>query len=260
MRTKFYKLAIVGTLSTFLFAMHANAEMFDSSHLKLKTDTLEMKADPNVLIKYEYPQIVDATKTEAITKFNQKIQGLMQSEKEEFIGDAQKNNTKNLPKSMIENSSYITYDATYLTAVNHHVLSVHLVKEKMLAGQAHPAHEQYSLNFDLDKATSIHFSELFKNESAAINYIKQYAFEKLSKTVPDQKMLREGLDKIHQFEYWNISPKGLIVHFDELTITPYFYGQQKVTVPYQNLKEYVASDSIIFSCVNQEKSCRIQKA
>lgn len=120
----------------------------------------------------------------------------------------------------------------------HDILSVVFFVSQYLGG-AHPGDHHDVINYDLSEAKVLSLGDLFKPESDYLEAIADYSIRELKK---NREVLfpnfEEGASpKEENYGAWSITPKGLLVIFEEYQVAPYAAGPQYVLVPYSALAD-----------------------
>ena len=148
-----------------------------------------------------------------------------------------------LPPEMAsyESSLQINYEITH---AEHDLVSVLFTVSFYYAGAAHPNHYTQTLNFDMTNNKIVELADLFKPGTDYLLFLSDYCLGNLK----EQGVLEwedGALPKPDNYRSWNISPDGLILHFDPYTVAPYAAGPQKVVIPFDKLDEVLDPDGLL---------------
>jgi hypothetical protein len=125
----------------------------------------------------------------------------------------------------------------------HDILAVVFFASDYLGG-AHPGDHHDVINYDLSEAKVLSMGDLFKPESDYLEAISGYSIQELKK---NQEVLFPNFEagaspKKENYAAWSITPKGLLVIFEEYQVAPYAAGPQYVLVPYAILEDILDPD------------------
>jgi hypothetical protein len=120
----------------------------------------------------------------------------------------------------------------------HDILSVVFFVSQYLGG-AHPGDHHDVINYDLTQAKILSLGDLFKSGSDYLEVIAGYSIQELKK---NQEILfpnfeASALPTPENYAAWSITPKGLLVIFEEYQVAPYAAGPQYILVPYAALAD-----------------------
>lgn len=123
---------------------------------------------------------------------------------------------------------------------NSRYVSIQFKEEYYMAGAAHPAHQIFSLVFDLENGQPVTLEQLFNANSAYLQKIADYCKAELSKREIAFDAQQTGADPTPEnYAVWNISTDGLVITFNEYQVAAYAAGPQTVIIPYNALKEII---------------------
>lgn len=120
----------------------------------------------------------------------------------------------------------------------HDILSVVFFVSQYLGG-AHPGDHHDVINYDLTRANVLGLEDLFKPGSDYLGVIAAYSIQELKK---NQEILFPNFEEsasptLENYAVWSITPRGLLVIFEEYQVAPYAAGPQYVLVPYTTLAD-----------------------
>lgn len=102
---------------------------------------------------------------------------------------------------------------------------------------AHPDNRIVSFTYDTIKNKIITISDLMKKDLFILSYLAKETRSKLlnNKRIVDRNMLLEGTKPIaFNYQVFAITPRGLLLFFQEYQIAPHSSGSFKVLIPYRN--------------------------
>ena len=109
-------------------------------------------------------------------------------------------------------------------------------------GGAHPNYEIKTINYNTKNNNFITITNLINKDKNILNKLSTYSRKyfnnnSLFKEKIVNDMMLEGTtgDK-ENYQRFNLSNDGLIIYFERYQIAPYYYGDYKITIPYQYLK------------------------
>lgn len=204
-------------------------------------------------IDASYPQL--QSPDAAGQAFNQ----LMRSRIEAEVAEFKKNAAEGMaflkdpavdPKNFdgFNSSLLISYETA---RADSRVISVALMAETFVIGNAHPSHWPMMLNYDLARRKEIKLADLFK---PGTNYLQTLAplckadLKRQAKQnqFPDiDDMISEGTaPKAENYRSFTLTPTALVIAFPEYQAGPYVYGQHEVTIPYTRLQAILARNGL----------------
>ena len=204
-------------------------------YLSLGSATIsETGKGPDYTMKVTTP-VMNGSTDPHVVAFNQAVSQLVQKQEAGF------------KKSLLEvtpspASPGSTFDLKYtLVSQSAHIVSLQLKMDQYMAGAAHPLQTSLSFSYDLAKGQEISLDQLFVPGANYLQAISDYCKTTLSKTDLGSVLFMDGLSPTtDNYRNWNISDQGLVITFDEYQVAPYAAGPQRVTVPYQALKDLIA--------------------
>ncbi|MFK7806805.1 MAG: hypothetical protein AB8F74_03295 [Saprospiraceae bacterium] len=158
-----------------------------------------------------------------------------QSSYKEFVNEARKIGTELNPETRASIRTYGWYDLDYL--------SVNIISGRLwITNSWEERGKGIPFNYDLDRSTQITLSSIFKNDFN----LQDMIWAHLSKNVPTHQFYED-----YDFRKWLSTAS-----FDSFTIrqeginfsTPFspIYGQQEITISFEDLKEYMKPVGIVW--------------
>lgn len=122
----------------------------------------------------------------------------------------------------------------YLEFANNN-LAVFRFSEETFTGGAHPSHYTKTFNYDLKNNKILKLADLFKPNSKYLQKLSKLSKEKLE----DNLDFEDGIKPLAKnFSNFLITPKGLIIYFNEYQVASYAAGPQEILIPYSELKGF----------------------
>lgn len=209
----------------------------------------------NLRIEAVFPKIEGAS-NEAITLFNQEVEQRVTREIQvgDELGDApvpdpggfvlvgyqatSAEGWSGFDPYTISDTGPQTYDANQvLLESGHQVLSI-LFEVVTYFGGAHPGMHHQVVNFDFSSGSFLGLEDLFRPDVDYLSVIADYSIQELKK---NQEILFEDFEQYaspepENYSVWSLTPKGLLVIFEEYQVAPHAAGPQSVLVPYSALE------------------------
>lgn len=261
------KLIIGATTLTALCSL-AFADETTPSHsdIKINADTVlttkkyneEDKATPysiNALL----PQINGKNLSAGAKSFNQKLNDVISNASTQFKMQIVNPTDRDIPTEALKNTLDIDYKPIIFQAGDETLASVTLYELASFAGTAHPMHTIETINFDLTKGSEIQLADLFKPNSNYLKIIGNYCNKALKKNIPDadKQMIDDGTKPdAKNFANWNLTPKGLLITFNEYQVAAYVYGTPEVTIPYTELQTVLSPTATVAICAKTPSVCK----
>ncbi|WP_162598466.1 RsiV family protein [Vibrio rumoiensis] len=105
-------------------------------------------------------------------------------------------------------------------------------------GGAHGVTYTNYINYDFNNNEIITWEDMFDNNYEVNNYIHNLVFSFFNENDLDNKS--EGINLFMQVGRFNITPKGLSIHYPSYSIAPYAYGQPHFFISKEKLKKFMA--------------------
>ncbi len=254
-----YFVVVLGLIITCQFATAATL------NLDQKTYTTKSKTG-YFSVKVKYPYLTD--KVSGAKQFNQavdkQIHQMIRQFKKSISSPKQLRDLNQRIKMIPLNENSNTLDVDYkVFSHSHGIISVRFTEGTFFYGAAHPNSSFAVLNFDLINQKTLNLKGLFKTFSTYLPTIAQYARDALQQKLltkdnkPEhaiqQTMINDGTKPSKKnFQFWNITPDGLLISFPPYQVAAYVYGPQEVTIPYAKLKGLFASNSPLIRFQNAQ--------
>ncbi len=230
--------------------------------MNLKTAVQKEENDElNATINISYPQITGPHLSEKAKQFNHAMQEMVTHETQQFKNyvKADLPHMKTLlsenPQSNLRNDFQVDYDVEVIHPNHNTILSVRLNTEGMQIGRAHPYHNHRAINYDLNAGKSLALENMFKSNSNYLKVISNHARKQLLAKLPDKWMIEQGTKSAQNYQAWSLQNDSLLITFNEYQVAPYASGPQEVEIPYAELKQIIAPNSVMAGCAASSKNC-----
>jgi len=214
----------------------------------------EVKKD-HITIKAQYPLFTGTNLSSKAQRFNDIIQDIIETEIGQFsslVWELNADREKN-PGPQPPSGSDITiqYQILMTTAGDHPLLSILFTVDTFVSGAAHPNLTHRTINFDFHTGDAIAIADLFKPGVNFIPTLNNYCAKKLTIVTGRTRKEMEESNELN-YAQWNITPTGLLIHFDEFA---HVFGPQSVLIPYSDIKNVLNPNSPIKPCFDNGGSC-----
>jgi hypothetical protein len=144
-------------------------------------------------------------------------------------------------------TEYSARDNETLSAVDAVLISGHPILSIVFNGSgyfggAHPYSWHHTINYDLSSGQLMALADLFHASSPYLQTISEYCIRDLSTGehyVFDDFAEDGAAAKEENYADWAITPRGLLIIFEEYQVAPYAAGPQYVLIPYDILSEMI---------------------
>lgn len=213
--------------------------------ISLRNRTLDQD-EANFQIKADYPELQNFKKQKIQKKFNDYLQNEISQRIVDFRKHVEawgKESLSRLPEGM-KSSLYLTYT---VVQDNPELISLLFDANTYYAGAAHPNSIYFSVNFDLKKGKLIELQDLFKKKSNFLQILSDYAIRELMKRRKDISSESGWIQKgagpdPKNYDIFNLTPRGLMIHFNPYQVAPYVAGPQRVFISFDQLKPILKSN------------------
>lgn len=123
----------------------------------------------------------------------------------------------------------------------HHIMSI-VFTGSIYFGGIHPSSWHRSINYDFTTGTRLGLGDLFRPFTPYLKTIANYCINDLSANEQDlfPEYANDGAAaKEENYTDWVITPKGLLIIYEEYQVAPYVSGPQYLLVPYDKLSEII---------------------
>lgn len=196
----------------------------------------------NYKIDIRYPQIVGDKLTTAARHFNQGILDLINKQITAFKNQvASTANNKALPQA----TSYLNINYENTGAVSHsqqtEYQSIRFGIETYVRGDAHPANQLLSFNYDLGHDKLLNLTDLFKPNSNYLSVISNYCQRQLlARKLPADFIKTGTAAKPENYPVWSINlESNLVITFNEGQVAARVYGPQEIVIPKELINNLV---------------------
>lgn len=203
--------------------------------------------DPKLYVQVSQPQLGGGEGADAAQKaetFNAAVEQIVKSAiydfRDELIGEA----ATSTPIPEIADFESFALMGFYTFYTRDQLVSIRFEIATYAAGAAHPLTVYRSLTFDLVSGKVVELADLFKPDSAYLQFISDYATADLK--AHDLLMFPEGaLPTADNYAVWNLASSGVMITFNVYQVMPYAAGPQIVTIPYEELTAIRAEDGVL---------------
>jgi hypothetical protein len=239
----------VGTLP----ARDRGAEAFESvvrlsGGRRFEEQTFEKELTRNeFLIKADYPRLV-GDRGPAALKFNREVDALVRDEIGPFLPDQPDRKKDEHPIwSDAEEYHVVRHKVVFATD---EIVSVFFYVDGYSWGAAHGYHHPRVLNFDLRRGRVLKLADLFRPGSKYLETISRICRDDLSRQLTGSfteiDSWAEGADpRPKNYRAWVLTPRGLVVIFEEYQVASYAEGEPKVLIPYERLKDIINPQGVL---------------
>jgi len=240
-----------------LSALDRGTEAFESvinlsNEWRFETRTIEKQLTRTKFsIAVDYPQLVGDQSAAART-FNQAASALVASDINPYLKD-----NRDLEKEKhshwkdVEEYHNISHKVIF---ASDEIISVLFYANGYSWGAAHGYHYPLVLNYDLKRGRVLKLAGLFKPGSKYLQTIASYCLDDLSRQLdmtPEQIQERSGraTPTLKNYRAWVLTPKGLVIVFEEYQVTSYAGGEPKVLIPYKRLRDIINPRGVLASLI-----------
>lgn len=229
------------------------AQIASPAAVLVKQKLAEKNHSKRIDIELEYPQLKAPLPANG-QKFNQLTGGYIAKRVADFKKDAAEVMKAFTAQELNGNwkgiDSYIGggYDVIHADA---RLISIHMMVEQMVIGNAHPWHQPETFNYDLAKGREVTLAELFKPGSDYLDTLSRLARVELRRQDKENggynsEIIDEGTKpKADNFKRFTLGRKGLTLVFEEYQVAPYVAGPQSILIPYASLRAILAPGSVV---------------
>lgn len=197
----------------------------------------------------EYPELSGGANAAA---FNQLVKASVMKSLAGFKKDLNDLTAEDI-KQMGEMGTYIDvgYNVEY---ADDDLISVNFNEDTFMGG-AHPNHGTFTITYDLKKGRELKLADLFKPGAKYLATIADYATRDLKgRKDPDsgenlgiaQDTWGDGAKPtVENYQYWNVTKKGLMITFPPYQVAAYVFGPQVVIIPPAKLKDIAIPDGAL---------------
>lgn len=197
----------------------------------------------------QYPQLT-GDDSSAAQKFNREALSLVRQDIQPYLKDERDLAKEKHPHwKDVEEYHNISHKVIFATE---EVISVLFYADGYSWGAAHGYHYPFVLNYDLKRGRVLKLTDLFKPNSKPLQIIERYCLEDLSRQLdrtPEQIREWSGRTKPKPENYraWVLTPKGLVIIFEEYQVTSYAGGEPKVLLAYTRLSDIINPHGVLAS-------------
>ena len=217
----------------------ASEVVFANGRLRIIAREIELKSNRlHYDVELRYPKIVGSNEPH-IQNLNWRIRELANESYSSLQSPSRKDLAfykKTYPDDF--NTSELDYEIVMATDS---LLSIYLDSYTYIIRAAHSAQTSYVINYDLVARKELKLSDIFRRNSAYLEFIARYCTDELSKS-PGSKgyLFAEGIPaKVETFRSWNLMRDGIGFNFDACDYLGCAAGKQRVEIPYSVLSPFM---------------------
>ena len=211
--------------------------VFDNGQFIIVSEEVHLKSKRlRYDIDVRYPQIL-GTSDSQVREVNRRIRSLVKAEYEWPLNPS-KEELKDYFEKWPEVFNSVELDYEILAAHNS-LVSFHLNEHSYGIGAAHTVQTSHAINYDLKLRRALQLSDLFKPGAKYLDFISRRCAAELS--TRSTYVFAETLSKRSAFENWNLTRNGIRINFDQCEVLSCADGQQKVEIPFTDLKPFLRS-------------------
>jgi len=197
-------------------------------------------------MEIHYPHLKHPRDTQTTDKFNKRVNKLINSYRKSIIQEMKTTDKAKYKKfSDDQKCPNIDQDMLWIdyivTNVQSDILSLRFEITRYSARAAHPNHNSYALNYDLQRNQFIELDALFQPNVNYLQKMANFSRDQLNQQLSEKQQLdhfqkrwiREGTEaKAKNFQHhWNLRPEGLLLYFGPYQVAPYAYGDIELLMP-----------------------------
>ncbi len=217
---------------------------------QFETRTIEPRFTKKRFSLYaKYPHLA-GDESSAAQKFNREALSLVRRDIQPYLEDERDLEKEKHPHwKDVEEDHSITHKVIFATD---EVISILFYAQGYSWGAAHGYHYPLALNYDLKRGRVLKLTDLFKPNAKPLQIIERYCLEDLSRQLertPEQIREWSGRTKPKPENYraWVLTPKGLVIIFEEYQVTSYAGGEPKVLIAYTRLSDIINPHGVLAS-------------
>lgn len=209
-----------------------------SGDRRFETRTVEKKLTRTKFeVSANYPQLLGDTGPQA-RRFNRLVRALVFEEIGPYLEDQ--------PDHEKEKSDFWK-DVKEWHRVSHKIIfasddliSVFFYVEGYPWGAAHGYHSPRTFNYDLKRGRALSLADLFKPNSGHLKVIARLCADDLRRQKVQSLIMDDGVRPLSKnFKAWVLTPKGIVLIFEEYQVAAYADGEPKVLIPYERLRDII---------------------
>jgi len=195
----------------------------------------EEKGDgPIYSLTADIPTIVGSDDPRA-QLFNSLTYGIFQVYQNEFIAAVNE-----MPVEPVSDGSTMDIQYTLVSPAGDSIISINYLVTGYADGAVDKFHNSKSFNFNIEAGREVTLDQLFVSDVDYLNPIAQICTAELSARIKNFGPFMGSVEaNAENYQVWNVSADGLVITFDENQISTNATGPQKVTIPYEKLKDII---------------------
>jgi hypothetical protein len=195
----------------------------------------EVRTEPTRNLKITFP-FLEETDAQA-QAFNQAVAAFVKESIDGFEKDLA--DWQVAPEAPGEDGIWIDSEVTLNT---NDLVSILFTVSVFFRGAAHPNHESFVLNYQLDQARILQLADMFQPQSDYLERIAAYCIQELPQhsDMLFENFAQEGAaPSAENYRFWNLTLQGVQISFDQYQVAPYVAGRQQITIPYAELRSII---------------------
>lgn len=215
----------------------------DSAYLLQVKDATIKESNEKYSIDVIYPQVENLTNKTEQSKLNQSLQDRMNS----LVAEFKQNQVNSVEIPEFENAKS-ELKITYVPGLaNSKIFSTQFQILENFPGMAHPNNYNEVFNYNLQNASLISLSNLFKPDS---NYLLTLAEQARKDLTEQEKENPNAADFINEgtgptadnFDLFLLDKEALVLIFNPATVAPDYFGTMKVIIPYEQMRNLLSPE------------------
>ncbi|HEX8458104.1 MAG TPA: DUF3298 domain-containing protein [Pyrinomonadaceae bacterium] len=221
-------------------ALERGADAFESvinlsGGRRFETRTIEKRLTKRkFVVTARYPELTGDRST-AARGFNQSAESLVARDLKPFLKDERDPEKERHPHWRdVEEDHVVSHKVIF---ASDEIISVFFYAYGYSWGAAHGYHYPLVLNYDLKRGRLLRLADLFRPGPKYLQTIADYCLCDLSRQLDLPAEEIEGAKpRPKNYRAWVLTPKGLVIIFEEYQVTSYAGGEPKVLIPYERLR------------------------
>lgn len=205
---------------------------------------------PRYEFSFTYPVLRNfKSNITAMNLFNQRIESIVHATSDTFNVWMQDWDTVSMdPEARNEVGSYYGTEDSVFYATDK-IISVHFYVSSFFAGSVHPNNSSFTVNYDFDNMKAFTLNDILKPgwmdkvSAVSVKTLMEQLYPGENKT---DEWVKEGAGpKESNFDVFNITKEGILITFTTYQVASYANGPSEVLIPYADLKEFIAPNSLL---------------
>lgn len=231
--------------------------MLGESGLKIVSDYVKQKSE---LLRYDidisYPQVVGSYEPH-IQQLNKRIKDRTADDYRWSL-DPTEANLEYYRNKWPEffNYTYLDYEVKLATDS---VMSIYFNSNSHGLGAAHAVQTSYVVNYDFRLRKQLSLPDIFRPNSKYLDFISKYCLGRLVEKHSVYQIQADALTpKVENFDSWTITREGISFHFDECEVFSCSENEQKVDIPFVELKPLLNPSTSVFAIAANTSAAEVR--